>query len=126
MQNNYSFNISYQYFDFLWSSFLLNAKLTSTQLIRELFNEWDSSQIQLESSLIRFKSTLIELESATIQLEHSPIQLESSLYVYNLQHSVIKLKSSLIRPIRLLNGKMLEQESSVIPLESFLIHLRKS
>ena len=29
---------SYQYFDFHWSSFLWNAKLASTQLIRELFN----------------------------------------------------------------------------------------
>ena len=46
-----------------------NAKLTYTQLIRELFN--------------KFESSLIQSKSALIELEISLIQLESSLYVYN-------------------------------------------
>ena len=58
------------------NEFLWNAKLTETQILREL-------SIEIESSLIELKSSLIELKGSLIQLERSLIQLESSLYMYN-------------------------------------------
>ena len=70
-----------------------NAKLTETQLFRELSFEIENSLIQLRSSLIQLKSSLIQLESSFIQLESSFIQLESSFI--QLESPCIQLESSL-------------------------------
>ena len=56
----------------LFRGVVRNAKLTETQIFRDL-------SIEIESSLIKLKSSLIQLERYLIQLEISIIQLKSSL-----------------------------------------------
>ena len=54
-----------------------NAKLTYTQLVRELFK-------YLESSLIQLKRTLIDLENSPIKLESALIEeLSNSIRVFS-------------------------------------------
>ena len=60
-----------------------DAKLTETQIFRELSISIESSLIELKSSLIELNSSLIQLKSSLFQLGSSLIQLESSLYMYN-------------------------------------------
>ena len=58
---------------------VMNAKLSETQILRELSMLLISSLNQIESYLIESFSSLFELESSTIQVESSLIQLKSSL-----------------------------------------------
>ena len=97
-------------------STLWKAKLTETQIFRELSIEIESSLIQLKSSLIQhtqLESSLIELLSSVIKLESSLFEIESS--IIKIESSLIQLQRSIIKNLSYLSSN--ELESSLIQLE---------